>query len=251
MAKTLSEAAITTKNARTKLEPGIHWRGIDPDVHLGYRKGKRGGVWLVRWRKGAGYCQEGLGTADDQIAEGALDFDGAVRAARDKVVRRRRDMKAAADGPVQTVRTAVETYLVAIDARYSARAGRPVRSSASYRLGVFLPADMAASSRRRLVNDLRAALNSAAKTHRRKLPANLTAVIRPGLELPGATDDDAETSARDSQNLPDTTIGRVIAAAQRVDAEKLTNGLVLPNGGNANKGLRARMRRLVVMLVSR
>ncbi|WP_206243653.1 tyrosine-type recombinase/integrase [Novosphingobium terrae] len=263
MAKTLSEAPITTRNARAKLEAGVHWRGIDPEVHLGYRKGKRGGGWLVRWRNGAGYCQEALGTADDHIAEGTLDFAAAVRAAREKVVQRRRDAKATADGPAQTVRTAVVDYLAAIDARYSARAGRSVRSSASYRLGVFLlgteakrkrkaiaaapladvalhdldepklkgwvsglPGDMAASSRRRLVNDLRAALNTAAKTHRCKLPENLPIVIRHGLELPCAIGDhaEAEETARENQILSDTTIGSVIAAAQKADAEKGWDG---------------------------
>jgi hypothetical protein len=52
MAKTLKEAAITTRNARAKLPLGLYFKGIDPEVHLGYRKGKHDGVWLVRGATG-------------------------------------------------------------------------------------------------------------------------------------------------------------------------------------------------------
>ena len=69
MGKRLIEAPVTTKSARSNLAPGVHWRAIDPDVHLGYRKLKRGGNWIVRWRHGAGYKQAPLGTVDD-IFEG-------------------------------------------------------------------------------------------------------------------------------------------------------------------------------------
>jgi hypothetical protein len=43
MAQKLKESALTTRNVRASLLVGVHWRGIDPDVHLGYRKGKHGG----------------------------------------------------------------------------------------------------------------------------------------------------------------------------------------------------------------
>jgi hypothetical protein len=82
MAKTLKEAPITTANARAKLPAGLHWRSLDPDVHLGYRKGRRGGVWLVRWRNGVGYRQKPIGTADDAIKEGTLDFTLGIAKAR-------------------------------------------------------------------------------------------------------------------------------------------------------------------------
>src|SRR5690606_35844635 len=121
MAKTLNEAAITTRNARSKLPAGLHFKGIDPEVHLGYRKGKRGGgVWLVRWRNrgpGANYLQAPLGTADDEIKEGTLDFNAAVRAARQRVEQARAEAKAAAEGPPLTVRLAVEAYIAERDAR--------------------------------------------------------------------------------------------------------------------------------------
>jgi hypothetical protein len=50
MSKTLSEAQVTTAKARSRLELGVHWRRLDAEAHLGYRKGKQSGIWLVRWR---------------------------------------------------------------------------------------------------------------------------------------------------------------------------------------------------------
>ena len=50
MSKTLTEAQVTTANARSRLGLGVHWRRLDAEAHLGYRKGKQGGVWFVRWR---------------------------------------------------------------------------------------------------------------------------------------------------------------------------------------------------------
>src|SRR6476620_6691071 len=112
MSKVLKEAQITTRNARRKLVAGAYWRSIDPDTHLGYRRGARGGRWLVRWYKGAGaYEQETIGTADDALeADGilTLSFDQATRRARELVERKRAQAAAEAAGPVITVRLAVE-----------------------------------------------------------------------------------------------------------------------------------------------
>ena len=111
MPKTLKESAVTTRNARVALQPGLHWRGIDPEVHLGYRKGKRGGVWIVRWRNGVGYKQAKVGIADDAIAAGTLDYYAAIRQAREMVERERIEARARADGPPLTLRLAVEDYI--------------------------------------------------------------------------------------------------------------------------------------------
>ena len=71
MAKTLTEAALTTRNARRQWAQGLHWRQVDADIHLGYHKGPKGGRWLVRWYLGSGgYKQERLGIADDILSEG-------------------------------------------------------------------------------------------------------------------------------------------------------------------------------------
>ena len=261
MAKTLKEAALTTRNARAKLAEGLHWRGIDADVHLGYRKGKRGGVWLVRWRNGVGYRQERVGTADDEMSEGTLAYGDAVKAGRAAVEAARRETRAVANGPVQTVRSAIETYIAVHDARATDRAGRAVRSTASYRLQLYvlgrdakangeavaaapladtalhdlnesklmawrdaLPADMKATTRKRLVNDLKAALNAAATTHRQKLPETLPTTIKHGLAAPASSNDDNDPVARENQVLSDAAIGRVIAAARKVDDAKGWDG---------------------------
>lgn len=85
MTRPLKEAQMTTRNARAGLPIGVHWRRLDDQVHLGYRKGKRSGVWLVRWRHGKGYRQEPLGTADDALKEGTLDFHTASKKACEHV----------------------------------------------------------------------------------------------------------------------------------------------------------------------
>jgi len=140
MTKTLTEAQITTAKARSRLEFGVHWRRLDAEAHLGYRKGKRSGVWFVRWRNhhdGANYKQAPVGVANDvndKSAEGTLTFEQAVAQAREHVTRSRTEAAAQAAGPAPTVRTAVETYIRERNARDSRRAGREVRSDAGHRL---------------------------------------------------------------------------------------------------------------------
>ena len=135
MPRTLNEAPITTRNARAKLAPRSepYWRGIDPEVHLGYRRGPRGGTWLVRWRVPQGYWREQIGTADDEIAEGTLSYNEAVKKARAVVEATRVEEKASAEGPVLRVSSAVETYIADRDARASG-CGGPARSDAGRRL---------------------------------------------------------------------------------------------------------------------
>lgn len=218
MAKTLKEAPLTTRSARAKLAEGLHWRGVDAEVHLGYRKARRGGTWLVRWRNGAGYKQDKLASADDEISEGTLDYTAAVRAARERVEAARRQDRATANGVVRTVRTAVSAYAASRDARDSERKGRPIRSDATHKLERYvigreargrrkvvaaaalaevalheldethliawrntLPDDLKGASRQRVINDLKAALNGAYLENRQKLPATLPGVIKVGM----------------------------------------------------------------------
>lgn len=255
MAKTLKESPVTTRHARAGLPIGVHWRRIDSEVHLGYRKGKRAGVWLVRWRSGAGYRQAPLGQSDDALKAGTLSYEAAAKAARDLVEQQRRDATAAAAGPVLTVRIAVESYIANRDARDARRAGRDKRSDAASRLGRYvighpvvgkrsaiapaplaeialhnlterhlldwreaLPDSLGANSRQRLVNDLKAALNAARTANRERLPATLVDVIRHGLRAPERADE-REPVARDNQILTDGDIGRLLRAAQEIDAQ--------------------------------
>ncbi|MFL9824101.1 integrase [Rhodoplanes sp. SY1] len=239
MARTLVEAALTTATARARLGQATHWRALDPDVHLGYRKGARGGRWLVRWRnRGGRYRQTVIATADDALpADGGnvLSFSQAVTRARDLVVRHRADEAAAAAGPVLTVRAAVDEY-VAERERNSEDRKRDARSRLTRHvlaaplaevalhtltegdLAVWrkaLPATLATASVRRIVNDLKAALNAAARGYRNRLPAHLAVVIRNGL----ATAKASAPVAREAQVLADEEVRAVIRAAREIDAE--------------------------------
>ncbi|MBL8599768.1 MAG: tyrosine-type recombinase/integrase [Devosia sp.] len=260
MAKTLKEAAVTTRNARLALPAGVHWRGIDPDVHLGYRKGKRGGVWLVRWRVGAGYKQEKIGTADDAISAGTLDYLAAIKVAREIVERKRIEAKAQADGPPLTVQLAVEEYVAMRDFRDSKRAGRVVRSDASRRLGrhvtgasargqqkaipaaklasvalhklteadlrgwlAGLPDEFKHATLDRLSGDLKAALNNAYAENRHRLDHRLPDIIKNGLRLE-QSEDESDPIARENQILTDAEVARLLNAVKEVDAEQDWDG---------------------------
>lgn len=234
---------------------------MDREVHLGYRKGKRGGVWLVRWRNGAGYKQAAIGTADDTIKAGNLSFQAAEKAAREVVERERRQADAHVEGPAITVAKAVAEYVAARDDRDAKRAGRQIRSDASRRLGrhvlgqpargkeeatpattlagvtlyaltendlktwrANLPSAMKATTRQRLINDLKAALNAAYASNKAKLLPTLPSTIKDGLKAPDNAPDDDEPAARDNQILSDADIARVLRAAREVDAELKMGG---------------------------
>lgn len=243
MARTLAEAQLTTRAARNKLETGVHWRGVDPDVHLGYRRGTRGGRWLVRWRTGAAYQQETLATADDALdADGVatLNFMQAVNVARSFVGRARAAKIQESAAPVPTVRSAVEKYILEREERERAQRegeGWLKRDSRSRLTRHVLSANLAEkaldalteqdlrswmanlsdglvpSTKRRLASDLRAALNAGARRDRAQLPAGLEREIRAGL----AGGEAASPSARPLQVLPDDGVRAVIKAAWRVD----------------------------------
>jgi integrase len=126
MARRIRDAALETRAARAKLRVRAkpYYRAIDRDLHLGYRKGKRGGTWLLRRYIGSGdYAFERLGVADDhRDADGGnvLDFFGAQERAR----------KAAFLAPTSaapfTVAIATEDYLGALQAR-----GKPILNAKS------------------------------------------------------------------------------------------------------------------------
>ncbi|MER8783230.1 tyrosine-type recombinase/integrase [Mesorhizobium sp. M1006] len=263
MAQVLKEAEITTAKARSRLPIGEHARRLDAEAHLYYRKGVRAGVWFVRWRNwgpGANYKQAPIGSANDindKSTEGLLTFMQAERAAREHVERARSEAKAAAEGPVVTVRMAVDTYVARRDARDEGRKGRKGRSDANRRLSRYvlgqekrgkqvaipaspladvalhalsdtdltkwrsgLPADMRATTVRRLVNDLRAALNAAYAANRARLPATLPGTIKHAFAAPAHHDDtdDGDAVARESQILSDADIARLLRAAREIDA---------------------------------
>jgi integrase len=132
MARTVRDAKLDSRSARAKLKPsGLpYYRGLDPGLHLGYRKGKTGGKWVVRWRTADDtYKVETIGTADDTAdADGVavLSFAEAQAAARARRVALTRAAKGlpTAEGPL-TVRRCVAEYLDFLEAeRRSAKDAR-------------------------------------------------------------------------------------------------------------------------------
>lgn len=127
MAGVLKHAEMTTPAARSRLAPGVYWRAIDPQTHLGYRRRERPdgsgapGHWMARWYiERPKYRQEMIGPADDTLkADGihTFSYDQAVRAAKKLVQTRRAEAVAEQAGPAVTIRTAVEEYLAGRETR--------------------------------------------------------------------------------------------------------------------------------------
>jgi integrase len=244
MARSLKEAPLTTPNARLKLTRGIHWRSIAPDIHLGYRRGVRGGTWLVRWYLGdQKYRHEAIGVADDVMkadGENVLDFYQAERKAKKVVVNYRLKAKASAEGAPPTVRIAIEKYLEKKDrdSRNKGGTGRTdIRNTlkkhtlskedfAATPLYLLkekdlkewhseLPSTLANASKTRISSTLKAALNYAARTWRETLPAEFPLIIKNGL----AAEKPSPPVARHDQAYPDEAVQRLVLAANEVDRE--------------------------------
>lgn len=137
MARTVRDQNLETRSARGRLKPSPkpYYRTIDPGLHLGYRKGKSGGRWAVRWYVGdQDYKTATVANADDVTdADGVaiLNFAQAQGVAREM---RARAARIAAGMPIDvgpyTVIQCVAEYLAwmeqnrksAKDARYRADA---------------------------------------------------------------------------------------------------------------------------------
>jgi integrase len=238
MSRNLIEAQLTTAAARQRLGKGVHWRSLDADVHLGYRKGIRGGRWLVRWRIVANYRQEVLGSTDDFIdADGVhcLSFHQASSKAREVVGRRRANAVAGVKMDRLTVRDVVEEYIAERekrelgynrDARYrlgryvlkTNLAERELRTLTELDLQGWrssLPAKLAKSSVQRHASDLKAALNRGGLLYRSRLPADFLIIVRGGLK----SWEPSAPMPRPAQILSDDQIRAIVEAARRVDEE--------------------------------
>jgi integrase len=245
MARRLTESPLTTPNARKKLS-GLHWRQIDPDIHLGYRSAGRGGKWLVRWYKGnQKYRQEGLATADDNMpADGlnVLSFYQAETLAKRVVADRRLEAIAALRGEPVTIKDAIDEYLASKDKQSHERGEgqrsdirrrftRHVLSDAEFSaIAVFrltesdlegwkkrVGQNVVSSSLQRIVNDLKAALNKSAHRHRAVLPADLPNIIARGLAVDRVL---SEPQARHDQALPDHEVRLLVEAARSIDQDE-------------------------------
>src|SRR3954468_12815645 len=120
MARTIRDANLETRTARSRLQPRPkpHFRGLEPGLHRGYRKPLRGaGKWVGRYYIGGqAYTVETIGTADDfSDADGIaiLDYRQAQAAARARMVQRAH-ATAGKQGPL-TVAGAMDGYLAFLD----------------------------------------------------------------------------------------------------------------------------------------
>ena len=125
MARTVRDAKLENRSARGALVVSgkPYYRSIDTGLHLGYRKGKRSGKWVVRWYEGAGkYKLETIGLADDvQDADGVtvFSFSQAQSRARELYQRWERvaqGLEVIPEGPY-TVEEAISDYLVDYERR--------------------------------------------------------------------------------------------------------------------------------------
>ncbi len=125
MARTVRDATLESRTARDnlKISGKPHYKSIDSGLHLGYRKGKRGGKWVVRGYEGDGkYTVTTIGLSDDtQDADGVsvLNFSQAQAKARElflKWGRQSHGLDVVPEGPY-TVKNAIDDYLTDYDRR--------------------------------------------------------------------------------------------------------------------------------------
>jgi integrase len=247
VAKTVRDSRLDSRAAREKLKPSgkPYFRPLELNLHLGYRKGRHGGKWVMRRYIGdEKYAVETIGAADDFAdSDGVevLTFHQAQAKARERAQALAEEARIASFGPTITVRDTIEQYLAARERREANDHGdkglkRDARSRlhkhvldanedlAAKPLAAVTTSDltkwreglkMAAGSVQRTVNDFKAALNAAAKRAKAQLPATMRDTIKDGL----ATVSAAPAVAREAQVLPDADVRAIISAAWEVDAE--------------------------------
>ena len=77
MGRHVNDYYLGTREARSKLarRHNPYWREITPGLHIGYRKGKRGGVWIGRKLLDDGSHRKWrLATADDIVDSNSVDI---------------------------------------------------------------------------------------------------------------------------------------------------------------------------------
>ncbi len=121
MARTVKDQKLQSRNSRASLKPSPqpYYRAIDPGVSLGYRRGKIGGVWVLRRRFGSAgkYKVETFAVADDLSdpdGVGVLSFSQAQARARTMIGESNLAHGAVATSPM-TVSDALKAYLDWLD----------------------------------------------------------------------------------------------------------------------------------------
>lgn len=238
MAKAVRDSKLETRAARERLKVRSkpYWRVLDRGTHMGYRRGKRGGTWLLRRYLGDGrYEVETLAQADDHAdadGERTLTYWQAQDAAREAAAAQVRKATAL---PGLTVASAVEDYAATFDGREgrgsadtrlrmkrhvlsdATLAARPLHELTAEHLADWKDglAGLKPATVSRISSDLKAALNGAAMRHRKRLPGGFALEVKTGLRSTEAV----SPVAREAQVLPDADVRAVLAAAKEVDEE--------------------------------
>jgi integrase len=110
MARTVADTNLGTREARRRLPARArpYWRSLEGAVlHVGYRKGPRGGRWIARRYLGGGrYLEQVIGAADD-----TLDPDGERVLSWGQAQARARDWRLPTPAGPYRVADAVRDYL--------------------------------------------------------------------------------------------------------------------------------------------
>ena len=123
MARTVRDAQLDSRASRIRLKARgrPYWRVVDTGLHLGYRKGKAGGRWVMRMYQGSkSYQVETIATADDVLdADGAqiLSFSQVKALACRLFVERRRAAEGLPSSGLYTVGHAIDDYLRKLEGR--------------------------------------------------------------------------------------------------------------------------------------
>lgn len=125
MARKVADRKLDTKAERRRLPSSSkpYYREVGQGLHLGFRKGKRFGTWVVRLYVGSrDYTVESIGRADDEMTDAdgqtILTWHQAVERARE-----RQRIRTSAAGKIvgpYTITKAVEDYLSSISGKSSA-----------------------------------------------------------------------------------------------------------------------------------
>ncbi len=176
MSRLSRDHRLETRQARTRLklrhEP--YWRQIHHGLFVGYRKGAKGGAWVVRKLQDGRYCKRKLGIADDR--QDANDQDVlSYKQAHLKAIAFAQKQTDAEHGLDYTVAQAMRDYLVwhRVNSRNHENTDSVIRANILPRLGRFRLEDLTTAILRRW-HTKRAEIDSddPERRRRRKATAN-------------------------------------------------------------------------------
>ncbi len=138
MARTVRDANLDSRTARARLKARgkPYYRAVDRGLHLGYRKGKNGGTWVLRWYVGEQeYRVQRLEGRPDDIddANGSevLSFSQAQALARAQYVKLERTAKGLpTKGGLYSVEDALNDYLAWLEQNRKSAADSRTRANA-------------------------------------------------------------------------------------------------------------------------